>query len=130
MADDRFDHIFIEPTSFDASLTFYRDSLGWQVLFSWGGEGSPRGAGLRSGGGMSVVLAERHPAVDHSKSHGINGTRPTVHVLVADIQARYEAVRQSGAALFAPERNHWGTTWFVARDPDGNLVAFEQKPAG
>ncbi len=77
---------------------------------------------------MGVVLAERHPAEDHSKSHGINGTRPTVHLAVSDIQARYAEVSKSGCALFAPERNHWGTIWFVARDPDGNLVAFEEQP--
>ncbi len=127
MVADRFDHVFIEPASFDASLAFYRDTLGWHVLFSWGGEGSPRGAGLGSGAGMSVVLAERHVADDHSKSHGVNGTRPTVHLVVSDIQARYQEVAKSGSALFPPERNHWGTTWFVARDPDGNLIAFEQQ---
>ena len=33
-----------------------------------------------------------------------------------------------GAALLAPEASHWGTRWFVARDPDGNLIAFEQRP--
>jgi hypothetical protein len=33
----------------------------------------------------------------------------------------------STAALFAPEATHWGTRWFVARDPDGNLIAFEQR---
>jgi len=26
---DRFDHVFIEPAWFDASLAFYRDTLGW-----------------------------------------------------------------------------------------------------
>jgi hypothetical protein len=25
------------------------------------------------------------------------------------------------------EATHWGTRWFVVRDPDGNLVAFEQR---
>lgn len=28
---------------------------------------------------------------------------------------------------FRPELTHWGTRWFVARDPDGNLLAFEQE---
>ncbi len=127
MAEDRFDHVFIEPGSFDASLAFYRDVLGWPLLFSWGDDGSPRGAGLRSEGGTGVVLAERHAAADHSKSHGVHGTRPTLHLQVSDIHARHAALAASGTTLFAPERNHWGTLWFVARDPDGNLIAFEQK---
>ena len=129
MAHDRFDHVFIEPSSYDASLAFYRDGLGWPVLFSWGGDGEPRGAGLGSGA-MRVVLAEPHPATDHSKSHGINGTRPTVHLEVDDIDARYDELDRQGLALFPLEATHWGTRWFVARDPDGNLLAFEQRAAG
>ena len=126
MSKDRFDHIFIQPGSFDASLAFYRDSLGWEVMFSWGEPGLPRGAGLSSGG-MTVVIAEDHPADDKSKTHGVSGTRPTIHLAVEDVHARYEEIQRCGRALFAPQRNHWGSTWFVAQDPDGNLIAFEQR---
>jgi len=129
MPQDRFDHVFVEPGSFDASLRFYRDALGWAVAYAWGESGEPRGACLTSGG-MSIVIAEPHPAADRSKSHGINGTRPTVRLVVDAIEQRYAEVAKSGAALFPPEKTHWGTVWFVARDPDGNLIAFEQKPAG
>ena len=128
MSTDRFDHIFIQPVSFERSLAFYRDALGWEIKFSWGDASTPRGACLTSGA-MSVVLAEDHPTTDHSKEHGINGTRPTVHVVVPDIDARYAEVSKSGAALFPPEDTHWGTRWFVARDPDGNLIAFEEQRA-
>jgi uncharacterized glyoxalase superfamily protein PhnB len=122
---DRFDHVFIQPTAFDDSLSFYRDGLGWSVKFAWGHEGVPRGACLTSGQ-MTVVLAEDHPAQDHSKSHGINGSRPTLHLCVEDLDARYEELAATGRALFPPEATHWGTRWFVAADPDGNLIAFEQ----
>jgi catechol 2,3-dioxygenase-like lactoylglutathione lyase family enzyme len=127
MASDRFDHVFVEPASFDASLAFYRDTLGWTERFSWGDSGEPRGASLVSAGGMAIVLAEPHSATDRSKSHGINGTRPTLHLMVDDIDARHAELATKGAALFAPEATHWGTRWFVARDPDGNLIAFEQR---
>ena len=127
MNPDRFDHVFIQPSSFEASLAFYRDGLGWQVQFAWGTEGQPRGACLTSGA-MTVVLAEDHPTDDDSKSHGINGVRPTIHLDVEDVQARYTEVNKSGRALFPPQPTHWGTLWFVAQDPDGNLIAFEQKP--
>ena len=125
MANDRFDHVFVAPASFDASLAFYRDTLGWRERFAWGGTGEPRGANLASEGGMSIVLAERHAATDHSKSHGINGQRPTLHLMVDDLDARHAEL--AAVALFAPEATHWGTRWFVARDPDGNLIAFEQR---
>lgn len=125
MPADRFDHVFIEPASFDAAVSFYRDSLGWTRLFSWGGEGEPRGIGL-TGGTVTIVLAERHPADDHSKSHGINGTRPTLHLTVADLDKRYEELSSNGVTLFPPEPTHWGTRWFLVRDPDGNLIAYEE----
>jgi uncharacterized glyoxalase superfamily protein PhnB len=129
MEADRFDHLFVQPASYDASLAFYRDTLGWTVRHDWGGAGQPRGAVLASAGGMGLVLAEPHAADDHSKSHGINGTRPTLHLAVDDVDARYAELAARGAALFAPEATHWGTRWFVARDPDGNLIAFEQRDA-
>ncbi len=89
MSQDRFDHVFVEPTSFDASLAFYRDVLGWAERFAWGGNGEPRGVSLASAGGAAIVLAEPHPTADHSKSHGINGTRPTLHLMVDNIEARH-----------------------------------------
>jgi len=127
MTRDRFDHVFVQPGSFDASLSFYRDSLGWEVQFSWGEDGAPRGVSLSSGA-MTLVLAETHPTNDKSKTHGINGTCPTIHLAVENIDQRYQELRS--VALFAPEATHWGSRWFVAKDPDGNLIAFEQRNEG
>ncbi len=125
MSSERFDHLFVEPSSFEATVSFYRDQLGWQEVFSWGQPGKPRGISL-SGGGVSIVIAERHDATDHSKSHGINGHRATVHLKVADLDAKYRQLQAFGLPLFPPEPTHWGTRWFVVRDPDGNLIAYEQ----
>jgi len=126
MSSERFDHLFVEPSSYEATVTFYKDQLGWQEVFSWGKPGEPRGVNL-SGGGVSIVIAERHAATDHSKSHGINGHRPTVHLKVADLDAKYRQLQAFGLPLFPPEPTHWGTRWFVVRDPDGNLIAYEQE---
>ncbi len=126
MSSERFDHLFVEPSSYEATVTFYKDQLGWQEVFSWGKSGEPRGVSL-SGGGVSIVIAERHAATDHSKSHGINGHRPTVHLKVADLDAKYRQLQAFGLPLFPPEPTHWGTRWFVVRDPDGNLIAYEQE---
>ena len=114
------------PRSFDASLSFYRDKLGWTVQYQWGGGGEPRGVSLSSGR-TTTVLAERHLSEDRAWSHGVNGTRPTLHLHVDDVDKRYQEVEGTGVALFAPESTHWGTRWFVARDPDGNLIAFEER---
>ena len=59
-----FDHIFIAPQDFDKSMSFYRDTLSFQEVQSWGEQGT-RGALLKSAAGMAVVIAEQHePAGD------------------------------------------------------------------
>ena len=80
MQADRFDHLFLSPSNYDATLAFYRDSLGWAVTASWGGNGRTRGCTL-SGGGVAIAIAE-------------------------------------------PQ----GARWFVVRDPDDNLIAYNEAP--
>lgn len=125
MANDRFDHLFVAPADFDRTVAFYRDALGWTRIASWGGDGEPRGIVL-DGGSVRIVLAERHAADDHSWSHGTNGHRPTLHLAVDDLDARFREVAAAAEVVVKPEPTHWGTRWFLVADPDGNLIAYEQ----
>jgi catechol 2,3-dioxygenase-like lactoylglutathione lyase family enzyme len=113
---DRFHHVFIAPADFDASLRFYRDALGWTVTRTWGGNGTVRGA-LLSGGGVEVVIAA---------DPGYPVGRPVLHLDIHDIDARFKSLPKSIEVVTPPEDTHWGTRWFVVRDPDGNLIAFEE----
>ena len=113
---DRFHHVFIAPADFDASLKFYRDALGWTVTRTWGGNGTGRGA-LLSGGGVEVVIAS-----DTAYEKG----RPILHLDIHDIDARFKSLPRGVKVVTPPEETHWGTRWFVVRDPDGNLIAFEE----
>ncbi|HET7547355.1 MAG TPA: VOC family protein [Usitatibacter sp.] len=112
---DRFHHLFIAPTDFEKSLKFYRDRLGWTITGKWGGNGSGRGVVL-SGGGIEIVLAENEGA----------GRRPTLHLDVHDLDERFRSLPKGTDIVTKPEATHWGTRWFVVRDPDGNLIAFEE----
>jgi len=115
---DRFHHIFIKPADYDRSLGFYRDALGWSVTRSWGGEdGKARGA-ILSGGGVKIVISE----TDVTGA----GARPDVFLDIHDIDARFKAMPKGDHVVTEPEDTHWGTRWFVVRDPDGNLIAFEE----
>src|SRR6476661_2479188 len=125
MAKDRFDHLFIAPSDFDRAVAFYRDSLGWSSIASWGGDGEPRGIVL-NGGTIEIVLAERHDTDDHSWSHGMNGHRPTLHLTVENLDERFLELPPATEVVVKPESTHWGTRWFVVKDPDDNLVAYEQ----
>jgi catechol 2,3-dioxygenase-like lactoylglutathione lyase family enzyme len=117
---DRFDHLHIQPADFERSLAFYRDTLGWAVLSSWGDAASGRGAVL-SGGAIKVVLAERsrHPA-------GGAAPCPAVHLDIHDVDKRFAAMPAGDHVAVPPGESERGTRWFVVRDPDGNLVAFEE----
>jgi catechol 2,3-dioxygenase-like lactoylglutathione lyase family enzyme len=119
---DRFHHLYIEPVDYDASLAFYRDVLGWTVTEDWHAEGGNRGAVL-SGGGMKVVLAERNGAAPPADA---SGSRPSIHLDIHDIDARFRALPKGAHVVSEPEPTHWGTRWFVVRDPDGNRIAFEE----
>lgn len=116
---DRFDHLFIAPQDFDASLAFYRDVLGWKVIASWEDDDKARGAVL-SGGGVKVVIAESHRGTT-DEDRG-----PNLHLDIHNVDARFKKIPPGAHVKVAPEDTHWGTRWFVVSDPDGNLIAFEQ----
>jgi catechol 2,3-dioxygenase-like lactoylglutathione lyase family enzyme len=125
MVNDRFDHLFIAPSDFDRAVAFYRDALGWRLVATWGGGIEPRGI-ILNGGTVEIVLAERHDTDDHSWSHEMNGHRPTVHLTVDNLDERFRELTSAAEVVVNPEATHWGTRWFVVKDPDGNLIAYEQ----
>ena len=116
---DRFHHIYIRATHFERSLAFYRDTLGWSVTRTWGGDGEAQGA-ILSGGGIKVVVTEG--------GKGLNGSSegPGVFLDIHDIDARFKAIPQGDHVVTAPSATPWGTRWFVLKDPDGNQIAFEE----
>jgi len=117
---DRFHHLFIKPADFEQSLAFYRDTLGWEVTETWGGNGNARGC-ILSGGGIRVVLSERTP-----ETKDASGTQPSVHLDIHDVDKRFKKIPKGKHVVAPPEDTQWGTRWFVLRDPDGNVIAFEQ----
>lgn len=124
---DRFHHLYITPDDFDRSLEFYRDVMGWTVSETWGGKGQPRGAAL-SGGGVKVVLGER--SAESPGDDGLGTARPNVHLDIHDLEKRFAKLPKGSHVVRQPEATHWGTRWFVVKDPDGNLIAFEQLHGG
>ncbi len=116
---DRLDHIFLQPADFAASLAFYRDTLGWEVVARWGDETGGRGAVL-SGGAIKVVLDER-PARPVAPPGG-----PVVCLDIHDADRRFQALPAGAPVVSAPESLPDGSRRFVVRDPDGLLLAFEE----
>jgi catechol 2,3-dioxygenase-like lactoylglutathione lyase family enzyme len=120
---DRFDHLFYYVSDFERSLVFYRDTLGWSVVSLWGEAAGERGAVLSSGA-LKVVLAQ-HP-LERGLAVGQPG-RANVHLDIHDVDKRFQVLPQGDHVVVPPQDTHWGTRWFVVRDPDGNLIAFEEQ---
>jgi catechol 2,3-dioxygenase-like lactoylglutathione lyase family enzyme len=125
----RFDHIFIAPKDWDSSFKFYHEILGWRVVSSWGEGSQERGAVLKSAEGMTVVIAEEHADMgDNAWISGFNGHRPTIHLNVPSVDNFYSELIDKNSVVIKPEDIHWGGRWTVLKDPDDNLIAFNQPP--
>ncbi len=126
MSIDRFDYLLIAPQNFDASLRFYRDVMKWDIVNEWKSKDGARSVVL-SGGGIEVLLVERHKESEYSILSGVNGATPTLHLDIHDVQKRFELVPPGEHVVVEPQDTHWGVRWFVLKDPDGNLIAFNER---
>ena len=112
--------IAITVANVDSALSFYRDTLGLDFLFSAG----PNLAFVQAG---SVRLMLTTP-----QGHGAVGANSTLYFRVDEIEARYAAVIERGAKpesaphLVARMPDHELWMGFV-RDPDGNLVGLMEE---
>jgi uncharacterized glyoxalase superfamily protein PhnB len=97
------------------------------VTDTWGGNGKGRGVAL-SGGGVKVVIAERDN--ERSDDEGLGSSRPNVHLDIHNIDKRFARMAKGTHVVREPEDTHWNTRWFVVKDPDGNLIAFEEVHGG
>jgi hypothetical protein len=72
-----------------------------------------------SSGALKVILTERA---------GIPGAGgcPAIHLDIHDVDKRFGELPPGDHVVVPPGTSDRGTRWFVVRDPDGNLVAFEE----
>lgn len=120
---DRFDHATIAPADFEASLRFYRDILGWQVIEDRTVNGGTRNAQLSSGA-MRIALIGAKPTGGPSAPVASNAHAPVLHLDIHDADARFARIPAGEHVVSAPASNHAGQRSFTLRDPDGNLLTF------
>ena len=120
----------------DLAVSFYRDALGLELRndvaredFRW------ITVGAASQPGVAIVLTNYlngSPADSDALAALVaKGALNGVHFHTDDLDASFEQVRAAGAEIVQePTDQPWGTRDFAVRDPSGNLVRIDQRPAG
>jgi catechol 2,3-dioxygenase-like lactoylglutathione lyase family enzyme len=131
-------HTAISTADLERSLRFYRDLLGFEVVYSsgWeaGTEGADRITGLKNSSARVVMLKARNacielfqyvspepkvaepmrPVCDHGITH--------ICLDVANIDAEYERLKAAGMTFHCPPQGAGVLRATYGRDPDGNVV--------
>jgi catechol 2,3-dioxygenase-like lactoylglutathione lyase family enzyme len=126
---------FLPHTDPNASLAFYRDVLGFEVLNDVGYE-AMRWITVRptGQGGASIVLEPpaADPGVTDEERRVIQemmakGTYSGVLLATDDLDATFERVEAANADVVQePMDQDWGVRDFAVRDPAGNLIRIQE----
>jgi catechol 2,3-dioxygenase-like lactoylglutathione lyase family enzyme len=107
--------ITLHVSNMQASIRFYRDLLGLELLY--GGERSGFSS-LRSDDSGSVILNLEHGHVVPQWGRII--------FLVADVDALWIHLKGNGFDPEMPRDASWGERYFHVLDPDGHELSFAQ----
>lgn len=128
-------HTFLPHTDPDASLAFYRDTLGFEVLADVG-QGAMRWITIAPAGSPtpSVVLTPpaADPGITDEERNAIaemmaKGTYATIVLSTPDLESTFDTVQASGAEVTQePTDQPWGVRDCAFRDPAGNHVRINQ----
>jgi catechol 2,3-dioxygenase-like lactoylglutathione lyase family enzyme len=119
----------------DASLDFYRDTLGLELRNDVArGEFRWITVGAASQPGVAIVLTNYlngSPADSDALAALVaKGALNGVHFHTDDLDATFEKLGASNAEIVQePTDQPWGTRDCAVRDPSGNLVRIDQPPA-
>ena len=126
---------FLPHTDPEASLAFYRDALGFEVLLDVG-QGDMRWITVGPSGqsGTSIVLTPpaADPGVTDAERQTVaemmaKGTFAAVILGAKDLDATFERVQASGAEVMQePVDQPYGFRDCAFRDPAGNTVRIKQ----
>jgi uncharacterized glyoxalase superfamily protein PhnB len=133
--DIRIHHTFLPQTDPEASIAFYRDVLGFEVLNDVG-YGDMRWITVAPPGqaGTSIVLAPptADPGITEDESRMIaemmaKGTYATIVLATDDLDGVFAAIAATGAEVVQePTDQPYGIRDAAFRDPAGNHVRFNQ----
>jgi uncharacterized glyoxalase superfamily protein PhnB len=119
----------------EASLAFYRDTLGFEVRQDVG-SGKMRWitVGPPNQPGTSILLAPpaTDPGITDDERRTIaemmaKGTYGWIMLATKDLDATFEKVQASAEVVQEPTEQPWGSRDCAVRDPAGNLVRIQEE---
>ncbi|MEU5877403.1 VOC family protein [Spirillospora sp. NPDC047279] len=136
--DLKLSHTFIAVHDHDVALAFYRDALGLKVTQDVSFEGM-RWVSLTPPGQPEIQIVLEPPNADPNASPAdqqtliellAKGLLRGVVFTTDDVDAVFERIAASGAdVLQEPMDQPYGVRDCAFRDPSGNLLRFNQRPA-
>jgi catechol 2,3-dioxygenase-like lactoylglutathione lyase family enzyme len=121
---DRFDHVTIAAADFEASLRFYREILGWQVIEEQRTADGMHTAQLSSGAIRIILTGYKRTSGEAVAAIQSSPHAPVLHLDIHDADARFARIPPGDHVVVPPTSNHAGLRCFTLRDPDGNLLTF------
>jgi RNA polymerase sigma factor (sigma-70 family) len=112
----------------EASMAFYRDALGFEVLHSWAPAGRVRWAQLKNGP-VELMLntsdnASKDDAAGQRRSASASFTEAVLYMRVPDADVLFVALEEQGFTVSELFDAEYGMREFHARDLDGYELAF------
>ena len=126
---------FLPHTDPDASLAFYRDTLGFEVRNDVGYQGMRWiTVGPKGQPGTSIVLypPSATPGItdDEKKTIGemmAKGTYASLMLATPDLDGTFEKVQARGTEIVQePAEQQWGARDCAVRDPAGNMIRIQE----
>jgi glyoxylase I family protein len=113
-----------------ASVSFYQDMLGFNVIHTYEPDGHFYWASLELGG---IELMLNAAFEDENRPKEMNPARVRGHgdtelyFEVMDVQVVYDGLKEKGLALEKPKDTHYNTRQLTLVDPDGYKLIFYQE---
>ena len=108
--------VVITSAAFDASLAFYRDVIGLEVVEEWTDAG--HGAILSAGGPARVELIDLP-----DRARPVDTESLFIGLQVPTLDGLYERAKAAGHEIVRePADRPWGGRGFVVRDPNGVAI--------
>ncbi|CAN5619304.1 VOC family protein [soil metagenome] len=113
-----------------AAIDFYVDAFNAVELGRVPGPGGKLMHAAIQINGRTVLMSDDFPEYNDGKSSSpiaLGGSPVTIHLTVADVDARFQQAIDAGATVVMPlEDQFWGDRYGIVRDPFGHLWSLAQ----